>query len=491
MDYLIREMSPREYPLLADFLYEAIFIPEGAEKPPRGIIEQEELQVYIKDFGERASDFCLVAEVGSKAVGACWVRIMDDYGHIDNETPSFAISLYEEYRGHGIGTKLMRRMLTLLKLNGYKRASLAVQKENYAVKMYKKVGFKIVGENEQEFIMLCELQIEEKMSYAEDFKRVIFGFAKDVERYLSGDKADYVYRAEKDRERGTFDKNYSNRSRLCWALEYDVCEVPDKFGLVRELFLEELKDRETNSFQGIGENLETLTSLLLQLGEPKDSELFVRAKNANFDCACGYEPRIIKATPFEELPRRYCIETLFELGEEELAIKLTDEFKSEAATYEDFKDILSVSKWATHREVDLRSFGDREFAVTGIYELYQKSPESFDKFDAFSAANDYAELLIEKGDIAAALDVFNKNRETLKKFGRGFYKLGAKLISGSAENPEKIWAEILPHIKEDLKHNMVAPIYRDVMLSAAELSGDRDMLKELERYFKKREQEKL
>jgi len=40
-----------------------------------------------------------VAEVDGKIVGAVWVRIMNDYGHIDNETPSLAISLYKEYRG--------------------------------------------------------------------------------------------------------------------------------------------------------------------------------------------------------------------------------------------------------------------------------------------------------------------------------------------------------------------------------------------------------
>lgn len=154
---LIREMAASEYPLLADFLYEAIFIPEGAERPPRNIIEQEELQVYIKDFGKRRDDCCLAAECDGKIVGACWVRIMDDYGHIDNETPSFAISLYEEYRGRGIGTELMRRMLKLLRAKGYKRASLAVQKDNYAVKMYKNVGFEIVGKNDCEYIMLCKL----------------------------------------------------------------------------------------------------------------------------------------------------------------------------------------------------------------------------------------------------------------------------------------------------------------------------------------------
>lgn len=158
---LIREMTAEEYPLLEDFLYEAIFIPEGAEKPPRDIILNEDLQVYIRDFGKRKDDRCLVADFGGKVVGACWVRIMNDYGHIDDETPSFAISLYEEYRGQGTGTNLMRAMLRLLKANGYERASLAVQKENYAVMMYKKVGFEVVGENEQEFIMAVDLKGEQ------------------------------------------------------------------------------------------------------------------------------------------------------------------------------------------------------------------------------------------------------------------------------------------------------------------------------------------
>ena len=82
---------------------------------------------------------------------------MNDYGHIDNNTPSFAISLFKEYRGQGIGTTLMRQMLQMLKDKGFAKASLAVQKANYAVKMYKKVGFEIVDENDEEYIMVCEM----------------------------------------------------------------------------------------------------------------------------------------------------------------------------------------------------------------------------------------------------------------------------------------------------------------------------------------------
>ena len=156
MDYRIREIRENEYYVLSEFLYEAIFIPVGMEKPPKAIIEQPELQVYIADFG-KSDDWCLVAEVKEKIVGAVWVRIMDDYGHIDDETPSFAISLYEEYRNMGIGTALMRDMLEFLKNKGYKQTSLSVQKANYAVRMYQKVGFEVIGENKGEYIMVCRL----------------------------------------------------------------------------------------------------------------------------------------------------------------------------------------------------------------------------------------------------------------------------------------------------------------------------------------------
>ena len=157
MDYTIRDMTPQEYSRLDDFLYEAIFIPEGIEPPPRSIIEQPELRVYTEDFGTRRGDFTLAAEVGGRIVGAVWTRIMNDYGHIDDETPSFAISLYKEYRGHGIGTALMKEMLGKLGQAGFEQASLAVQKANYAVRMYRKVGFVTVGENAEEYIMLCRL----------------------------------------------------------------------------------------------------------------------------------------------------------------------------------------------------------------------------------------------------------------------------------------------------------------------------------------------
>ncbi|MCR5356010.1 MAG: GNAT family N-acetyltransferase [Lachnospiraceae bacterium] len=153
----LREIKENEYDLLQDFLYEAIFIPEGVEPPAKEIIKQPELKLYYEDFGTGKADHCIVADDNGRVVGAVWTRIMNDYGHVDDITPSFAISLYKEYRGMGIGTNLMERMLELLREKGYRKASLAVQKANYAVRMYEKVGFKIVDENNEEYIMICML----------------------------------------------------------------------------------------------------------------------------------------------------------------------------------------------------------------------------------------------------------------------------------------------------------------------------------------------
>lgn len=152
-----RMLRNDEVSLLKEFLYEAIFIPEGVTPPPRDIVEKTELRVYTDDFGTRQGDNCLVAVIDNQIVGAVWTRIMNDYGHVDDDTPSFAISLYKDYRGQGIGTRLMREMLSLLKMQGFKRASLAVQKVNYAVSMYEKVGFHTVDENDEEYIMVSEL----------------------------------------------------------------------------------------------------------------------------------------------------------------------------------------------------------------------------------------------------------------------------------------------------------------------------------------------
>lgn len=158
MKYNIREMYSHEYSLLDDFLYETIFQTDETNLAPKSIIKKPEVQAYIEDFGSEKDDYCLCAEVERKVVGAVWVRNIKGYGSIDEIAPEFAISLYRDFRGYGIGTEMMKKMIAYLKQAGYSKTSLAVQKDNYAVKMYLNVGFQIIDENEEEYIMVYYFQ---------------------------------------------------------------------------------------------------------------------------------------------------------------------------------------------------------------------------------------------------------------------------------------------------------------------------------------------
>lgn len=158
MDYTIRELKQSEFKILDIFLYEAIFIPEGVEAPSKDIIKNPQLQIYISEFG-KDTDICYVAETAGNIIGAVWTRIINDYGHVDDEVPSLSISILKEFRSLGIGTILMKRILAALRGQGYSQVSLSVQKMNYAVRMYENVGFEVIRENEEDYIMVCKLQL--------------------------------------------------------------------------------------------------------------------------------------------------------------------------------------------------------------------------------------------------------------------------------------------------------------------------------------------
>jgi len=158
----IREMQPGEAAILEDMLYEAVFQPDPLNLIPREVIHVPEVRKYINNFGQQKDDFCLVADYNHKIIGAVWVRILSGdikgYGYIDDNTPEFAIALYPEYRKQGLGTQMMNEMISNLKSKGYHQTSLSVQKENYAAKMYKNLGFEIIDENDEDYIMLLKLK---------------------------------------------------------------------------------------------------------------------------------------------------------------------------------------------------------------------------------------------------------------------------------------------------------------------------------------------
>lgn len=157
---LFREITSEEIPLLTDFLYEAIYQPEGTPKIPRTVIQDPMIWAYVDKFGTKPGDLCKVAVVEGLIVGAAWSRTGCSYGKVDDITPELAISVYPEYRDKGIGSRLLASLLDSLGEKGFDKVSLSVDKTNYAVKMYRNLGFTTMCERQHDYLMIKLLNHE-------------------------------------------------------------------------------------------------------------------------------------------------------------------------------------------------------------------------------------------------------------------------------------------------------------------------------------------
>ncbi|MDR2883390.1 MAG: GNAT family N-acetyltransferase [Alistipes sp.] len=160
---MIRPVERRDHPLLEEFLYQAIFVPEGGGPPAREIIRRPEIYVYIDGFGSDAGDLGVVAETkDGEVVGAAWTRVISAFGHLDDDTPELAVSTLPGWRGRGIGGLMMERLFIMLRGAGWRRTSLSVQKDNPAVRFYTRLGYTVTGERpdgagHEDYLMIREL----------------------------------------------------------------------------------------------------------------------------------------------------------------------------------------------------------------------------------------------------------------------------------------------------------------------------------------------
>ncbi|KAA3658488.1 MAG: GNAT family N-acetyltransferase [Chloroflexi bacterium] len=134
------------------------------EHPPtREIIELPSLAKYIKDWGQ-PSDLGVVAidQETNQPVGATWLRLFDaenaGYGFVDSSIPELSIALLPSFRGQGVGTALMTRLIDAAKEVGVPGISLSVNGRNPARHLYQRLGFETKHVNGDTVTMLKKLE---------------------------------------------------------------------------------------------------------------------------------------------------------------------------------------------------------------------------------------------------------------------------------------------------------------------------------------------
>ncbi|MEU1425099.1 GNAT family N-acetyltransferase [Kitasatospora sp. NPDC005751] len=87
-------------------------------------------------------------------VGAAWLRHLPaedpGYGFVDPAVPELSIGITAAQRGRGIGTLLIRRLLRTAAEAGVERVSLSVERDNPALRLYEREGFRVHDPREGE-----------------------------------------------------------------------------------------------------------------------------------------------------------------------------------------------------------------------------------------------------------------------------------------------------------------------------------------------------
>lgn len=148
----IRPIQESDKHFLWDMLFEMVYFPEGEAKPDKyELLSQPHISKYLDGFGLENSDSGFVAENEKKqSVAAAWYRLFDNnnkgYGYINDDTPELSIAVLKEYRGQGIGIKLLRVLIEKAETDGYSSISLSVDSRNtIALRLYERQGFVKVG----------------------------------------------------------------------------------------------------------------------------------------------------------------------------------------------------------------------------------------------------------------------------------------------------------------------------------------------------------
>ena len=159
---LLRTAQRADLQLLRALLFEAAFWRSNvARPPPDEALANPELARYGEGFG-RPGDFGIVAEEGAQPLGAAWWRHYQadapGYGFVDEATPELSAAVLPAHRGRGIGTALLGALEREARYRGIDRLSLSVERDNPAVALYQRLGFRPLNSERNALTMVIELE---------------------------------------------------------------------------------------------------------------------------------------------------------------------------------------------------------------------------------------------------------------------------------------------------------------------------------------------
>lgn len=158
----MRAALPSDGGFLADMTVEAATWRAGAVRPRHEVLSSVEYQRYIAGW-MRPGDTGVIAESPTgEPIGAAWYRMLPrdepGFGWVGTGVPELIIGVRSVWRAHGVGRALLRRLCQDARAAGFARISLSVERDNYAVQLYRSEGFAVTNPGQGRDTMVKRLR---------------------------------------------------------------------------------------------------------------------------------------------------------------------------------------------------------------------------------------------------------------------------------------------------------------------------------------------
>jgi len=298
------------------------------------------------------------------------------------------------------------------------------------------------------------------------------------------DLSQVSYLASKHQRFGTYDGNQLNRYRIMTGIRFTADKTPYE-DLIRYLLTEEIKDRETNSFQGLSNDLLLGVWLMKKFHNKSNAELFSRAKKANFDTYCGFNPDTINEEYFKDnithIDISECIRLALHLDghdalspnieKHDYAGRLIELWKTQQTTWDEY----NLKQLATYEKRRINPAGELD-ALLNLLPLKQ---ETANDRDICSLLNNIAKKHIELGQIPEAFTTVSRLLPRLVQV-EGWENVGLGrsimetcmdvIIEGDMHTASQIWSVVKPHATA--MSNMHWNLYEKSAFAADKMGDD-------------------
>lgn len=160
MEVAIRPAVASDAPFLSQMFVEAAFWKPEDPRPTIDDIRRQHALAHYSEGWPLPGDMGVIAEA-DRPLGAAWLRFFPSSdpgdGFVADGTPELCIAIVPEWRGRGLGARLLAALIAEARAAGLSAVSLSVESDNAARHLYARMGFQEVREVDGDLTMLLTL----------------------------------------------------------------------------------------------------------------------------------------------------------------------------------------------------------------------------------------------------------------------------------------------------------------------------------------------